>query len=149
MINAEVKKFLSDSVLCWLASADSKMQPNVSPKEIFFPLNKQHMVIANIASPQSEKNIISNPKVSVSFIDILIQRGYQLKGIAKIVNSNDEDFTELLRKAEELTQGKFPIKNFFVIFVESKKAILAPSYMFYPEIPEAVKIDQAKKAYKL
>ena len=58
------------SVLCWLATADAQGQPNVSPKEIFAIYDSANMLIANIASPTSVRNIESNPRVCVSFIDI-------------------------------------------------------------------------------
>lgn len=64
---------LGGCVLCWWATADEQGQPNVSPKEVFAVVDDQHLLIANIASPVSVRNIQHNPKVCVSIIDIFVQ----------------------------------------------------------------------------
>jgi uncharacterized protein len=57
-------------VLCWLATVNAHGAPNVSPKEIFALYDTQTFIIADIRSPNSVRNIIQNPKVCISFIDI-------------------------------------------------------------------------------
>ena len=78
-ITTEIKKSMDSSVLCWLATVSSEGTPNVSPKEVFTYF-KDEIIIANIASPQTLKNIKENALVCISFIDILIQKGFKLKG---------------------------------------------------------------------
>jgi len=63
MLNREVKNYIEKSVLCWLATCSLDMVPNVSPKEIFTNVGYDRIIIANIASSQSVKNIIENSKV--------------------------------------------------------------------------------------
>ena len=75
MISVEIKNYIERSVLCWLATADAAGVPNVSPKEIFVPFGDDHLLIANIASPESVKNIRGNPHVCVSFVDVFVQKG--------------------------------------------------------------------------
>lgn len=69
MINSEVKKYIDKSVLCWLATVNGLNEPNVSPKEVFTYVGEHTLLIANIASPNSIKNISENPNVCISFID--------------------------------------------------------------------------------
>jgi hypothetical protein len=57
MLSPEVQESATRSVLCWLATVDEVGQPNVSPKEIFAGFDSNHLVIANIASPKSGRNI--------------------------------------------------------------------------------------------
>jgi predicted pyridoxine 5'-phosphate oxidase superfamily flavin-nucleotide-binding protein len=35
MITDDVKKYIDQSVLCWLATSNAQNEPNVSPKEMF------------------------------------------------------------------------------------------------------------------
>ena len=72
-----IKQSIDKSILCWLATVSDAGMPNVSPKEIFQYYREDRVIIANIASPQSIKNIEQNPNICVSFIDILVQKGYQ------------------------------------------------------------------------
>ena len=149
MLNDEVKDYISRSVLCWLATASLKNQPNVSPKEIFTCFGDEHIVVANIASPQSVRNIRENPQVCVSFIDILVQKGFQLKGTAQIIRKSDPDFEPMARDLLIMTEGKFPFASITCIQVEEVKPIIAPRYLLYPETTEEEQIRSAKQSYGL
>src|SRR5690606_1236050 len=107
MLTDEIKRYIDKSVLCWLATASREGVPNVSPKEIFTHYG-QNLLIADIASPQSIKNIMENDNVCISFIDILIQKGWQLKGKATIIDSGHLHFNLLLQPLTQMTKGKFP-----------------------------------------
>lgn len=148
-LSAEVKQKIDKSVLCWLATVSADLQPNVSPKEIFTHYQNDAIIIANIASPQTVKNIRSNNKVCVSFIDVLVQKGYQLKGLASIVSKADSDFSELEEKLLPMTQGIFPFNSITKVKVESVKKILAPSYIFFPDTKEKEQIESAKRTYRI
>jgi len=63
MLTSEIKEYIDKSVLCWLATSSTDNVPNVSPKEIFNYFGENVIIIANIASPQSLKNIKQNKKV--------------------------------------------------------------------------------------
>jgi predicted pyridoxine 5'-phosphate oxidase superfamily flavin-nucleotide-binding protein len=138
---------LEQSVLCWLATASKENYPNVSPKEVFAVYENRSIIIANIASPQSVKNIRTNPKVCLSVIDILIQKGYQLKGNASIVSKNEDGFADMASCLLKLTGGKFPFSEIIRIEVHQSMPIVAPKYVLYPDTTEAAQIASAKKAY--
>lgn len=71
------------SVLCWLATVDDQGQPNVSPKEVWAIVDAQHVVVANIASPITVRNITQQPQVCLSFVDVWVQKGFKLQGTAQ------------------------------------------------------------------
>lgn len=145
----EIKKYIDKSVLCWLATASSEKIPNVSPKEIFNHFGEDEIIIANIASPQTIKNIRQNNAVCVSFIDILIQKGFQIKGKAKVIDIKDADFAEREEVLLKMTEGKFPFASITVIKIENAKPIFAPRYMLYSETTEEQQIESAKELYGL
>ena len=145
-LDDDVRSYLKRSILCWLASVDSSGQPNVSPKEIF-TVHNDSLLIANIASPGSVKNIQVNPRVCVSFVDILVQKGYQLKGKAKVLLPSDD--VEIHGLLQDMSGERYKVISSIVIEVETVKPILAPSYLFYPETQETVKIKEAKRDYLL
>ncbi|TXG37345.1 pyridoxamine 5'-phosphate oxidase family protein [Seonamhaeicola maritimus] len=146
-LTKNIKKYIDQSVLCWLATASLDNIPNVSPKEIFTVYDDKTIIIANVASPQTAKNIKDNPKICLSFIDVLVQKGYQLKGKTKVVPKSDAEFESLEKPLLEITEGKFPFASIFKITVESAKPIIAPRYILYPETTEEAQIESAKKSY--
>ena len=92
MFPPELQTSAQTSILCWLATVDADGQPNVSPKEIFTVFDPEHLVIANIASPTSVRNIAVNPRVCVSFVDVFVQKGFKVLGTARNVGQQDADF---------------------------------------------------------
>ncbi|WP_424000753.1 pyridoxamine 5'-phosphate oxidase family protein [Maribacter sp. IgM3_T14_3] len=145
-LTKEIKAAIDDSVLCWLATSSADNIPNVSPKEIFC-FFEDHIIIANIASPQTVKNIRENKNVCISFIDILKQKGFQLKGIAEIIENSSKDFSRMEKVLLHLTEGKFPFATITKITITSSKPIIAPKYLLYPNTTEQEQIESAKKSY--
>lgn len=148
-LTQELKKFIQDSVLCWLATASSENIPSVSPKEVFTHFGEQYIIIANIASPQSIRNIQENSQVCVSFIDIFVQKGFQVKGKAQIIKNSDGNYKAMEAKLLNITQGKFPFSSITQIQIEKTKAIIAPKYILYPDTTEAQQIKSAMETYQV
>ena len=146
-LTTAIKKSIDRSVLCWLATVSEEGMPNVSPKEVFTYYGTDSIIIANIASPQTVKNIKTNTNVCVSFIDVLVQKGYQLKGKAAIIIASDPDFESMYAVLTKMTGGKFPFQTITQISLGQVKPIIAPRYRFYPETTEEAQIASAKKAY--
>ena len=148
-LTAEIKEYINRSVLCWLATVSTENVPNVSPKEIFNYFGTDKIIIANIASPQTVRNIKQNENVCVSFIDILVQKGFQMRGKAKIIGKKDVDFLEMEKVLSKMTGGNFPFSTITVITIGQANPIIAPKYIPYPETTEKEQIESAKKAYGL
>ncbi|MEO0573557.1 MAG: pyridoxamine 5'-phosphate oxidase family protein, partial [Bacteroidota bacterium] len=119
------------------------------PKEVFNHYGKDSIIVANIASPQTVRNIKQNQNVCVSFIDILVQKGFQLKGTAEIIKKMDAEFNEMERLLTEITCGKYPFSTITKISVQHAKPIIAPNYILYPETTEIEQIKSAKKVYNI
>ncbi len=149
MLTTEIKKYIDQSVLCWLATSSLDNIPNVSPKEIFTYYKSDSIIIANISSPQTVKNIKQNHNVCISFIDVLIQKGFQLKGKAEILNKSNPEFKKIEDLLLKITKGKFPFSSVTKASITSVKQIIAPRYLLYPETTEEEQIESAKKVYNL
>ena len=149
MISKDVKNYIDKSVLCWLATCNKELIPNVSPKEIFTCINDTSLLIANIASHNSIKNIQENPNVCVSFVDIFVQKGYKLKGVATIIDSQDPDFALKLKHVTDLFTDKFPIQSVIEIEITQVDRIEAPSYFLFPNTTEESQVLGAMKTYNV
>lgn len=148
MLTSEVHAAMKRSVLCWLATVDETGQPNVSPKEVFAPFDTEHMVIANIASPTSVRNVLSNSKVCVSFVDIFAQKGFKIVGTARNLGRQTTDYAHWVHPLQPKAGTRFTIHSVLVVKVLSVEPILAPSYRLYPEeTTEESQITSAMRAY--
>ncbi len=148
-LSEEHIEYIERSILCWLATISADHEPNVSPKEIFTNFGTDRIIVANIASPQTVKNIEINERVCISFIDILVQKGYKVKGKARIVSSEDPEFPKMNEILLQMTKGAYPYSTITEISVDKIKAIIAPKYILYPHTTEAEQIESARNAYGL
>ena len=146
-LTVDIKAYIDKSVLCWLATASIENIPNVSPKEIFNYYGSDKIIVANIASPQTVRNIKQNPNVCLSFIDILIQKGFQVKGTAKIIEKKDSEFSDMEKVLTAMTGGNFPFATITEITLKSVKPIIAPKYVLFPQTTEMEQFESAKKLY--
>lgn len=149
MLTQEIKKYIESSVLCWLATSSKENIPNVSPKEVFTYFGEEAIIIANIASPQTVKNIKKNPNVCISFIDVLVQKGLKIKGSAEVVKKGETKYEAMEDELLKITLGKFPFSSITKITIETVKPIIAPKYILYPKTTEESQVESAKKSYKM
>lgn len=148
LLTPDHKAMAERSVLCWLATASATGQPNVSPKELFAVADDEHVVVANIASPTSAKNIRANAQVCLSFVDVFAQKGYKVTGEAQDIIPADAEFARWAEPLQKMAGDRFPIRSVFVIHATAVEAIIAPSYRFYPsETTEASQIEAALRSY--
>jgi uncharacterized protein len=148
MITDEIARVARKSVLCWLATASADGRPNVSPKEVFAPFDREHLVIANIASPSSVRNIAANAQVCVSFIDVFVQKGFKLSGTARNITRGHAEYETWAPPLLAVTQGRFTIHSVIVVKVLAVEAILAPNYRFHPdEVTEESQVASAMRTY--
>lgn len=149
MLTEEIKKYIDKSVLCWLATCNKDGEPNVSPKEMFTWQDEQTLLIAHIASPNSVANIRNNPNVCVSFVDVFVQKGFKLKGRARLIEKEHAAFSEKVKHLTDLFSDAYPIKDVIEVTVTKAEPIVAPSYFLFPETTEEGQIATAHKTYKV
>jgi predicted pyridoxine 5'-phosphate oxidase superfamily flavin-nucleotide-binding protein len=150
LLNESVREAARRSVLCWLATVDAEGQPNVSPKEVWAVFDDQHVVVANIASPVSGRNIAQQPQVCLSFADVFVHKGFKLVGEAREVRAADPEFAAWAAPLLAMVGQRFVIHSVLVMRVTSVAPIVAPSYRFYPDdTTEASQIEAAMRAYNV
>lgn len=148
MLNEEIQAIAKESVLCWLATVSSEGEPNVSPKEIWEIFHSKYIVVANIASPISAKNIEATSKACISFINLFSQKGFKVAGECRNVGRESAEFGRFAKNLVLLAEPRFLVRSVFVLEPSSVTPILAPSYTFYPsEVSEESQIAAAMREY--
>lgn len=147
MLTPDAIEVFEKSVLCWLATADKNGDPSVSPKEIFIVRSADELLIADIASPRSVRNIANRSEVCVAAIDIFEQRGYQVFGTAHVIDSDAEDFGLVAAPLCEVAGPQFPVRSVIRVSVERLVQILAPSIWMFPNVPVEDRRRGTMKAY--
>lgn len=148
-LSAEARSSVDECVLCWLATSSRDACPNVSPKEIFAVYRDESIIIANIASPKSARNIKENSLACVSFVNVFTQRGFKVVGAAECVKESDQGYQEMKSILVRQTEGMFPFKSIFRVMVHEESRIVAPRYQLFPETTQEQQIASSMKAYRV
>jgi predicted pyridoxine 5'-phosphate oxidase superfamily flavin-nucleotide-binding protein len=149
MFTADFHRLMHSSVLCWLATVDRSGQPNVSPKEVFTVIGDRHLVLANIASPTSVRNVMAGSRACASFIDIFVQKGYKVIGPSSYVRRDSPEFAQWGDALVDIAEPKFSVHGLIIVEAECVEPIVAPSYRLDPNLSEVSQVMSALKTYKL
>ena len=85
--------------------------------------------------------------VCLSFIDIWVQKGFQVKGKARIVTKSDSEFSKKGKVLSKMTVENYPFDSITEITLKKVKPIIAPNYILNPETREQEQIESAKNTY--
>lgn len=148
MIPDEVLQCMEDAVLCWVSTISEDGYPNVSPKEAYTHDGAGRILVANIASPETAGNLDRNARVCVSFINVFIQKGYKIKGRARVVRPDSPGYADRQRRLTARIGSKFPVVSVIEIEPERIEEIIAPSYRLYPETGPLDRIRESVQTYR-
>ena len=91
ILTDDMKRVVREQRLGYIATVCPDGTPNLSPKGTTSVWDDDHLVFADIRSPQSVRNIEHNPSVEVNVVDPLVRKGYRFKGWG-VVHRSDEVF---------------------------------------------------------
>lgn len=126
MITQEIKEFLDLQKLGYVATVNSDGIPNLSPKGTIIGWTENTLAFADIRSPDTMKNLQSNPNVEINVIDPLLRKGYLFRGEAKIIQEKPE-FDKILNHYRK-NGVKSPINSIVLVDVTAISAVTSPLY---------------------
>jgi len=149
MITSKIADSIDQSVLCWLATISEDGFPNVSPKEAFLHDGEGKLLVANIASPVTVRNLERDPRVCLSFVNVFVQKGYKITGKAAVLKPGDAGFDEQHRPLTAAIGAAFPVISVIVIEPVAVAVIIAPSYRLYPDTEPLDRIRDSLQTYRV
>ncbi|WP_299293700.1 pyridoxamine 5'-phosphate oxidase family protein [Nitrosopumilus sp.] len=126
MITSEIKAFLDLHKLGYVATVSEDGMPNLSPKGTIIGWDENTLAFADIRSPDTMKNLQSNPNVEINSIDPLSRKGYLFSGKARILNDGSQ-FDEIMSFYRD--KGiKSPIGSIVLVDVSKVSEVTSPLY---------------------
>lgn len=128
ILTEDMKRVVGSQRLGFVATVCPNGTPNLSPKGTTAVLDDDHLVFADLRSPQTVRNLRSNPAVEVNVVDQVARKGYRFKGTA-VVLTEGERYREILRAFEadrELDPAR--VRSVVVIEVTEARALVSPAY---------------------
>ncbi len=142
-ITDDMQYIIGRAGLSFVATVCPDGTPNLSPKATLAVLDEDHLVFADIRSPQTIANLRQNPSVEVNVVDIFLRRGYRFKGRAELVESGPiyDRVTAALWSREG---PKYPVGCAVKIVIDHAAPLLSPAYIFGDPVPTE---DEVKEVF--
>jgi predicted pyridoxine 5'-phosphate oxidase superfamily flavin-nucleotide-binding protein len=80
-----MKRVVEEQRLAFVATVNADGTPNLSPKGTIAVLDDDHLMFADLASPQTIANLADNPAVEINVVDQVARKGYRFKGRALVL----------------------------------------------------------------
>ena len=126
ILTEDMKRIVREQRLGYIATVCSDGTPNLSPKGTTAVWDDDHLMFADIRSPQSVQNIEHNPSVEINVVDPLVRKGYRFKGRG-FVHRSDEVFQrgcQMYRDAGATSE----IRAVVLIRVDRALPLISPAY---------------------
>ena len=126
ILTDDMKRVVREQKLGFIATVCGDGTPNLSPKGTTAIWDDDHLVFADIRSPQSVQNIERNPSVEVNVVDPLVRKGYRFKGKG-IVHRSGDAFQRGCQMYREIGLTH-EIQAVVLIRVERAQPVFSPAY---------------------
>jgi len=126
ILTSEIKEFVSKTKLGFVATVCSDGTPNLSPKGTTIAYDDDHLTFADIHSPGTIQNLLSNPAIEINIVDVFTRKGYRFKGAAKVY-SEGEIFNTVISSYGDAAK-KYKINNIVLVRVDRVIPITSPVY---------------------
>jgi len=126
ILTDDMKRVVREQRLGFIATVCADGTPNRSPKGTTAVWDDDHLMFADIRSPQSVTNIERNPVVEINVVDPLVRKGYRFKGQGS-VHRSDDVFQRACQMYRDMGANS-PIRAIVLIRVERALSVSSPAY---------------------
>ena len=132
LITPEMRRIVEEQRLGFAATICEDGTANLSPKGTVTVLDDDHLMFADLASPQTVKNLRTNPSIEINVVDPVIRKGFRFKGRGMVFVPG-ERFDQLLESSftsgsRAVRDAKARIRHIVVIEVERALPLVSPAY---------------------
>ena len=126
VLTDDMKRVVEEQQLGFVATVRPDGTPNLSPKGTTAVWDDDHLVFADICSPDTIANLATNPAVEVNVVDPLARKGYRFRGTARVFGEGEQFEAGL---AFYRRRGSTTAKRHIVLVrVETAAALVSPAY---------------------
>ncbi len=126
ILTDDMKRVVNEQRLGFVATVCPDGTPNLSPKGTTTVWDDEHLVFADICSPNTIANLRANPAIEINVVDPFVRKGYRFKGTATVYNEGAL-FEEVCAFYRE-RGTKSLIQSVVLVKVEHAQALISPVY---------------------
>jgi len=129
VLDDDRRRVVLEQNLGFVATVCPDGTPNLSPKGTTTVWDDEHILFADIRSPQTVRNLVTNPVAEINVVDPIVRKGYRFKGRATL-HRNGEIYERGLALLAELGYDASPerVRTIVLVKVEQAAQLISPAY---------------------
>jgi predicted pyridoxine 5'-phosphate oxidase superfamily flavin-nucleotide-binding protein len=129
VLTDDMRRVVLEQKLGFVATICPDGTPNLSPKGTTTVLDDEHLVFADIWSPQTVRNLRANPAIEINVVDPIARKGYRFKGRATTHSDGDVYESGLALLGERgYDASRERVKTIVLVAVEHASPLISPAY---------------------
>ncbi len=131
VLTEDMKQVVRQQRLGFAATVCPDGTPNLSPKGTTAVWDDEHLIFADIRSPQTVQNLRANPAIEVNVVDPIARRGYRFKGQATVVDGGEllEQILAFYEAGDApVTDAGTRVRAAVLVSVERALPLVSPAY---------------------
>ena len=126
ILTEDMQRVVTEQRLGYIATVCPDGTPNLSPKGTTAVWDDDHLIFADICSPNTIANLRQNPALEINVVDTTLRKGYRFKGTAAIL-SDGPQFEEMVAFYRQ-RGTRNPILHIVLVKVERALPLISPAY---------------------
>ena len=128
-LTEDMKRVVLEQKLGFAATVCPDGTPNLSPKGTTTVWDDDHLLFADIWSPQTVRNLAENPIVEITVVDPVVRKGYRFKGHANLHSDGDIfDRGLALLRERGYDANRERVRTIVLIAVDYAAPLISPAY---------------------
>ncbi|WP_089944732.1 pyridoxamine 5'-phosphate oxidase family protein [Candidatus Entotheonella palauensis] len=128
ILTDDMKRVIAEQKIGYVATVCADGTPNLSPKATMLVLDDDHIMFADIRSPNTAENLACMPVLEMNFIDLFSRKGYRFKGTAQYAAQGTPAYGNLLPHFEPWCELCSTFRGIITVAVERALPVTSPAY---------------------
>jgi predicted pyridoxine 5'-phosphate oxidase superfamily flavin-nucleotide-binding protein len=128
ILTDDMKRVITEQKVGYVATVCADGTPNLSPKATMLVLDDDHIVFADIRSPNTVENLARMPILEINFLDLFSRKGYRFKGSAQYAAQGTPAYDDLLPHFEQWGDLRLNFRGIVKVAVERALPVTSPAY---------------------
>jgi predicted pyridoxine 5'-phosphate oxidase superfamily flavin-nucleotide-binding protein len=126
ILSEDMQRVITEQRLGFVATVCPDGTPNLSPKGTTAVWDGDHLVFADIRSPQTVENLRHNAALEINVVDPFVRKGYRFKGTATLLTAGPPFDRAIAFFRERGTSH--PIRTVVLMRVTRALPLVSPAY---------------------
>ena len=125
-LTEEIRAFVDQQRLGYLATVCADGTPNLSPKGLTFAYDDRTIIIGEVRSPASIENLLVQPIAELNIVDRNKRRGFRIKGRCEVYTSGDsfDRLAAFLRNKG----AQSALSSIILMRIDRLRPLISPAY---------------------